>query len=76
MAQLWEKMSFWKKKQMQLEENIDYKFVESNDGDVLWFNARENAVKFYQNYGFSIQCGPFEIPEIGTHFVLFKCFVD
>lgn len=51
-------------------------FVASNDGDVLWFNARENAMKFYQNYGFSIQCGPFEIPEIGTHFVLFKCFVD
>ena len=35
MAQLWEKMSFWKKKQMQLEENIDYKFVESNDGNAI-----------------------------------------
>ena len=35
MAQLWEKMSFWKKKQMQLRENIDFKFVESTDGNII-----------------------------------------
>ena len=51
------------------------KFVESNSGEILWFNARENAVKFYQNYGFSVLGDSFEIPEIGIHFVMFRYFV-
>lgn len=51
------------------------KFVESKKADVLWFNARENAVKFYQNFGFSVSGDSFEIPEIGIHFVMFKYFV-
>ena len=51
------------------------KFVEAENADVLWFNAREKAVPFYQNFGFSILGNSFEIPEIGTHFVMFKYFV-
>lgn len=51
------------------------KFVEAENADVLWFNARENAVPFYRNFGFSILGDSFEIPEIGTHFVMFKLFV-
>ena len=35
MAALWEKMQIWKKKPMQLRENIDFKFVESVDGNVI-----------------------------------------
>lgn len=50
-------------------------FVEVNNVEVLWFNARENAVKFYQNFGFSVLGDSFEIPEIGTHFVMFRYFI-
>lgn len=51
------------------------KFVETKNADILWFNARENALKFYLNFGFSVLGNSFEIPEIGTHFVMFKRFV-
>ncbi len=51
------------------------KFVEAEKAEILWFNAREKALKFYQNHGFSVLGNSFEIPEIGTHFVMFKCFV-
>ncbi|SEJ20689.1 GNAT family N-acetyltransferase [Flavobacterium terrigena] len=51
------------------------KFVDAQKAEVLWFNARENAVKFYQNFGFSVLGNSFEIPEIGTHFAMFKYFV-
>lgn len=50
-------------------------FVEAKKAEILWFNARENAVKFYQNFGFSVQGNSFEIPDIGTHFLMFKYFV-
>jgi len=50
-------------------------FVEKENAEVLWFNARENALKFYQNFGFSVLGNSFKIPEIGTHFVMFKYFV-
>jgi predicted GNAT family N-acyltransferase len=50
-------------------------FVKVKNGEILWFNARENAVKFYQNCGFSVLGDSFEIPEIGIHFVMFRYFV-
>lgn len=51
------------------------KFVATKNAQVLWFNARENALKFYQNFGFSVLGDSFDIPEIGMHFVMFKRFV-
>lgn len=51
------------------------KFVIVNNAEVLWFNARKNAVKFYQNFEFSTHGEEFDIPEIGAHFLMFKCFV-
>jgi predicted GNAT family N-acyltransferase len=51
------------------------KFVEAKNAEVLWFNARESAIKFYQNFGFSVLGDSFEIPEIGMHFVMFRYFV-
>lgn len=51
------------------------KFVATKNADVLWFNARENALKFYGNFGFSVLGDSFEIPEIGTHFLMFKYFI-
>lgn len=51
------------------------KYVETKNAEILWFNAREKAVKFYENSGFAIVGNSFQISEIGTHFVMFKCFV-
>lgn len=44
--------------------------------DLLWMNARESALKFYQKSGFNIFGNAFEIPEIGTHFVMYKHLTD
>ena len=52
------------------------KFVETKKAAVLWFNARENAIQFYQNYGFSSLGSTFEIPEIGTHILMHRYFID
>lgn len=40
--------------------------------NLLWFNAREIAIKFYQNNGYSKKGDAFIIPEIGLHFVMYK----
>ena len=56
-----------------LEEVIEY--VKQNNAYILWFNAREKAVKFYESYNFTIYGEPFEINDIGTHFVMFMPFV-
>ncbi len=50
-------------------------FVKSENVDVLWFNARENAIPFYQNFGFTVLGNSFDIPEVGLHFLMFKYFV-
>lgn len=34
MATLWEKLKFWKKKTMMLEENVDFRFVDFKDSDI------------------------------------------
>lgn len=51
------------------------KFVEIQKAEVLWFNARENAVPFYQNFGFTVFGNSFDIPDVGSHFLMFKYFV-
>ncbi|MGB3776459.1 MAG: GNAT family N-acetyltransferase [Leeuwenhoekiella sp.] len=39
---------------------------------VLWFNAREIAVGFYEKLDFKIVGEPFEIPTVGLHYVMYK----
>ena len=39
---------------------------------LLWFNARENAVGFYEKMSYKIIGEPFVIGDIGTHFVMYK----
>ncbi len=39
--------------------------------DLLWFNARKNAYKFYETLGFSFLGEEFEIPQIGPHKVMY-----
>ena len=41
-------------------------------GDVIWCNARIDAVKFYKQSGFKIIGDEFELPDIGPHFLLAK----
>jgi ribosomal protein S18 acetylase RimI-like enzyme len=41
-------------------------------GDVIWCNARDNAVKFYKKRGFKIIGDEFELPNIGPHYLLAK----
>lgn len=41
-------------------------------GDVIWCNARNNAVKFYKQSGFKIIGDEFELPDIGPHYLLAK----
>lgn len=41
-------------------------------GEVIWCNARLNAVKFYKHSGFKIIGDEFELPNIGPHFLLAK----
>lgn len=48
--------------QLFSEKNIDF----------IWMNARKNAFGFYEKLGYSRIGSIFEVPEIGTHQVLFK----
>lgn len=40
--------------------------------EIIWFNARENAVGFYDRMGYKITGKPFPIGDIGPHYVMFK----
>lgn len=39
---------------------------------VLWCNAREVALNFYEKLEFSVEGNSFEIPEIGKHYIMYK----
>ena len=41
-------------------------------GKLIWFNARERALGFYEKSGYEILGDPFEIPDVGPHYILFK----
>jgi GNAT superfamily N-acetyltransferase len=51
-----------------------FNFIESTQVELLWFNARETAVSFYEKLGCTKKGASFEIPEIGTHFLMYKYF--
>lgn len=40
--------------------------------ELIWFNARVNAVPFYTKLGFKTVGTAFDIPEIGNHFLMYK----
>jgi ribosomal protein S18 acetylase RimI-like enzyme len=48
------------------------KYCFDQKASVIWFNAREKAVPFYEKSGYQTMGNSFEIPEVGTHFVMFK----
>jgi GNAT superfamily N-acetyltransferase len=48
-------------------------FVQSlaeREGWELWCHARQSAMGFYAKHGWIVEGEPFEIPTIGTHFVM------
>lgn len=48
-------------------------FVQSiaeREGWELWCHARQSAMGFYAKHGWIVEGEPFEIPKIGTHFVM------
>lgn len=49
-------------------------FVKNNKADVLWFNARIKALRFYQKLGFETIGPEFDIQHVGGHYVMFKNF--
>ena len=67
---------FSKKENFSLIQNLDSNFYEKycfeKNARVIWFNAREKAVPFYKKKGYTSIGDSFEIPEVGTHFVMFK----
>ncbi|WP_396180874.1 GNAT family N-acetyltransferase [Flavobacterium sp.] len=51
-----------------------FNFIKINQTELLWFNARETAVSFYEKQGCIKKGASFEISEIGTHFLMYKYF--
>lgn len=47
-------------------------FARKNDAGLIWFNAREIAVGFYQKLGYEMFGNAFEIAGIGPHYIMFK----
>lgn len=48
------------------------RLIKQRNGNLVWCNARENAVGFYKKNGFRIIGKPFLIPKIGLHYVMYK----
>ena len=40
--------------------------------NLIWFNARENAVPFYKKLNYIIIGDSFLIPDVGIHFAMYK----
>jgi len=62
-----QKKGFGEKLIMYCEE-----YCMSNQFDLIWFNARTAAVGFYKKLGYKIKGNPFEIPNIGEHYLMYK----
>lgn len=49
-------------------ENI----LQKEKRSLIWFNARTNAVGFYEKLGYKTIGNPFNIEDIGIHYVMYK----
>ena len=47
-------------------------FAQNNQVELIWFNAREKAVSFYEKLGFHKKGTAFEITGIGTHYLMYQ----
>ena len=48
------------------------KLAIENNYDIIWFNAREKAVPFYNKLQYQSIGDAFEIQDIGPHYIMFK----
>jgi predicted GNAT family N-acyltransferase len=48
------------------------KYCIQKKSNLIWFNARQEAVGFYKKMGYSIIGHPFNIEDVGEHVVMFK----
>jgi ribosomal protein S18 acetylase RimI-like enzyme len=46
--------------------------IRNNRVEIIWFNARQTAIGFYEKYQYQKIGDGFEIADIGIHYVLFK----
>jgi ribosomal protein S18 acetylase RimI-like enzyme len=47
-------------------------FIKEEKGELIWFNARENAVDFYKKLNYKIVGTIFDIPSVGLHYTMKK----
>lgn len=47
-------------------------YVKNQLGKLIWFNARESAVPFYEKLGYLKVGAPFLIADIGIHYIMKK----
>ncbi len=47
-------------------------YILTKKGNLIWFNARESAIGFYQKLGYILFGNPFVIDGIGNHYVMYK----
>ncbi|MFV5694723.1 GNAT family N-acetyltransferase [Flavobacterium sp. LB3P122] len=40
--------------------------------NLIWFNARKEAIRFYEKMGYQVKGSPFEIKGVGEHVIMFK----
>lgn len=52
---------------MQCETHIS-----KTNNSIAWFNARENAIGFYEKLGYKTFGIPYNIQDLGIHFLMFK----
>ncbi len=51
------------------------KYVAENKGDLIWFNARELAVGFYERLNYTKLGDAFLIADVGIHYLMYKKMV-
>jgi predicted GNAT family N-acyltransferase len=47
-------------------------FAASQNAQIIWCNARAEAVAFYQRQGLAIRGDVFLIPDVGPHYVMWR----
>lgn len=47
-------------------------YCKNNQTDLIWFNARTAAVGFYKKMNYQILGPPFDIKDVGEHYLMFK----
>ena len=47
-------------------------YIRNQKSSLIWFNARQTAVGFYEKLGYKKNADAFEIQDVGTHYVMYK----